>query len=285
MSNANLRKARLAKNDEFYTLYEDIEKEVSHYRDEFKNKTVYCNCDNPYKSNFCKFFLDNFRKLELKRFICTGYNKGGRGYILDTTNPDDYIIGELKGDGDFASDECKKLIEEADIICTNPPFSLLRKYVSTIYEFDKKFLFIGNHNTLSNKGFITLLMDNRLHRGYNRVWDFKKTNGEVARVNTSFWFTNFHKKYTPIELTEKYTPEKYPRYDNYEDAINVDKVCDIPVDYDGIMGVPLSFMHKHDPSQFDIVGNDSLVVNKGTRNFVINGRGIYRRLLIKKHQE
>lgn len=158
MSNANLTKAKLAKNDEFYTLYEDIEKEVSHYIDEFKNKTVYCNCDNPYQSNFCKFFLDNFRKLQLKRLICTGYNKGGRGYILDTTNPDDYIIGELKGDGDFASDECKKLIEEADIVCTNPPFSLLRKYISTIYEFDKKLLFIGNHNTLSGKLIIPLFI-------------------------------------------------------------------------------------------------------------------------------
>ena len=266
-NNSNLHRAKKAKNDEFYTMLSDIENELSHYKDHFKDKVVYCNCDDARESNFVKYFQINFDGLGLKKLIATGYKKDGRGIklVYDSENKD-ASVDELEGDGDFRSEECVKLLDEADIVVSNPPFSLFCEYVAQLVKYDKKFLIIGNMNAITYKEIFPLIKNNKLWLGFGtdswyRVPDdfddrpgVKIEDGKKYFKVKSRWFTNLdHKKrHEFLTLTEKYDTAKYPKYDNY-DAINVDKVNDILKDYDGVIGVPITFLDKYNPEQFEIV--------------------------------
>ena len=274
-NNSNLHKARKARNDEFYTMLSDIENELRHYRDNFRGKVVYCNCDDARESNFFKYFSMNFEFLGLKKLIATGYRKNCRGVKLvydgdrngnRTVDDEEVQVTELEGDGDFRSEECVELLKQADIVVTNPPFSLFREYVAQLVKYDKKFLIIGNMNAITYKEIFPLIKNNKLWLGFGtdswyRVPDdfddrpgVKIEDGKKYFKVKSRWFTNLdHKKrHEKLILTEKYDPAKYPKYDNY-DAINVDKVNDIPKDWDGVMGVPITFLDKYNPEQFEIV--------------------------------
>ncbi|MFA6548444.1 MAG: adenine-specific methyltransferase EcoRI family protein [Candidatus Margulisiibacteriota bacterium] len=307
--NKNLHKASQAKKDEFYTQLFDIEKELKHYKDQFRDKVVYCNCDDPFESSFFKYFAANFNALGLKKLITTSYVKspivGGQLPLFEVeglkpkgkepfkieinkvsdTNADGAvgladvewllrhdanIATPLKGDGDFRSDECLELLKKADIVVTNPPFSLFREYVTQLVKNDKKYVIIGNTNALTYKEIFKLIKDNKLRTGYTNFnvgmffvvpddWEhfhhMDEKGRKIARVSTSCWFTNMevekHKEY--LTLYKKYNPEEYPKYVNY-DAINIDKYTDIPRDYDGAMGVPVTFVDKFNPDQFEIIG-------------------------------
>lgn len=278
--NENLRKANKAKNDEFYTQLSDIEAELQHYEKHFKDKTVYCNCDNPEWSNFWKYFESNFEKLGLKRLIATYYDNDKQVYRTDLINdtkhePHGVWMTKipLKGNGDFRSQECIDILKEADIVVTNPPFSLFREYVGQLIEYGKKFLIIGNMNAITYKDFFPLLKDNKVWLGVSihsgdrefRVpedypleaagFRIDDEGNKYIRVKGVRWFTNLdtlnYNNY--LTLVKHYAPIDYPKYDNY-DAINIDKTKDIPIDYDGVMGVPISFMDKYCPEQFEILG-------------------------------
>ena len=311
--NSRLTDAKRGKNDEFYTQLTDIEKELRHYRKHFKGKTVLCNCDDPFESNFFKYFVLNFNKLELKKLIATCYatspisnqqlslfdvlggNESNKGKpykavvtkVYDATGDGGidmfdvvelFKIGEnklteLKGDGDFRSNECLELLEEADIVVTNPPFSLFREYVATLVEYDKKFIIIGNINAVTYKEFFPLIKYNKVWLGSNMnsgcqkffVPDYyplkaascgiDKDGRRFIKVNGIRWFTNLDikKRHEDLILIRKYNEEDYPKYDNY-DAINVNKVKDIPYDYEGVMGVPITFLDKYNLNQFEILG-------------------------------
>lgn len=273
--NKNLRQAKRAKNDEFYTQLVDIERELKHYKHHFKNKVVYCNCDDPTVSNFFKYFSDNFEHLGLKKVITTCYkskqidmfsqHQDMTGAIVliyeGDKNSNTYVdieeigVKELEGDGDFRSEECKQLLREADIVVTNPPFSLFREYISQLVEYRKQFLVLGNTNALTYKEIFPLIKDNKLWLGVSpRGMDFIKSDGSKTNVNAC-WFTNLEhdKRNQELFLYQRYSPEKYPKYDNY-DAINLDKTVDIPKDYDRYMGVPITFLDKYNPDQFEIIG-------------------------------
>ena len=325
--NANLHQAKDKKNDEFYTQLGDIEKELSHYKECFKGKTVLCNCDNPRVSNFFKFFALKFSELGLKRLITTCYksqdadlfsqNECESAVYLDyygndahpnTTDFSSIKVKTLKGDGDFRSAECIELLKQADIVVTNPPFSLFREYVAQLVKYDKKFVIIGNKNAITYKEIFPLIKDNKLWIGdtpmstdlffsvpkenEKKLLETKKEgsayriiNGKIYGRSQSIWFTNLEtkKRHENLVFYKKYTPEEYPKYDNY-DAINVDKVSDIPEDYNGIMGVPITFLDKYNPEQFDILG-DSRYHDGNTEpndiNF-LNGKELYRRILIRR---
>lgn len=323
--NENLHRAKEAKNDEFYTQYEEIQLELNHYVDKFRGKTVLCNCDDPFESNFCKFFLRNFNYLQLKRLICTSYSTspvigqqltlfddfdeevvGGNGYVMDIGEvpmangrgvSDDDIekllhskksgVKKLTGDGDFRSDECIEYLKQADIVVTNPPFSLFREYVAQLIEYGKQFLIIGNVNAITYKEVFPLIKSNKMWLGcrslnkdmyFNVKSEYQKyllenkkegsaykiVNGVVmGRLASACWYTNLdhNKRHEELILFKKYygNEEDYPKYDNY-DAINVDKVSDIPCDYFEDMGVPITYLDKHNPEQFEIIkfrkGND-----------------------------
>lgn len=318
--NNNLHTAKAAKNDEFYTRLEDIENELKYYKDYFKGKVVYCNCDgflNEEKSNFFVYFSLNYEFLGLKGLICTKYNPNGKGkkyeYYGDLNGnnyPDEEEIcaSELEGDGDFRSEECIELLKKCDIVCTNPPFSLFRQYVAQLFEYKKDFLIIGNMNAISYKEVFPLIKENKLWLGvkslgsdmyFNVPDEYKdelmktKTkgcgwriiDGSVKARVAICWFTNLdHKKrHEELLLYKKYNTEEYPKYDNY-DAIEVGKTKDIPMDYEGIMGIPITFLDKYCPSQFEIVGQ--MMTTKVTKfNFgypYINGKKKYSRILIKR---
>lgn len=303
MANANLSNAKRAKNDEFYTQLLDIENELKHYKSHFAGKVVYCNCDDARKSNFFRFFQKKFNDYGLKKLITTSYNENGHGSVLvyegDTNgngklDDNEVKVSELKGNGDFRSEECIEYLKESDIVVTNPPFSLFRDYIATLVQYDKKFLIIGNPNAITYKEVFPLIKENKLWLGwssfnkgmyfyvpedykYADTYKFEKEiNGrKVMRVSSICWFTNLDhsRRHEDLILYKKYTPEEYPKYDNY-DAIEVSKVCEIPKDYDGIMGVPITFLDKYNPSQFEIVGC--------ANNPIIKGKLIYKRLLIKR---
>lgn len=352
--NSALHRANRAKEDEFYTQLADIEVELRHYRNHFKDKVVFCNCDDPYESNFFKYFAMNFNYLGLKKLIATCYkgspitytqlNMFGNEetvsvfrnekspYKIEITEVVDangdgaidlsdieYLLKnkkntlvQLNGDGDFRSDECIELLKESDIVATNPPFSLFREYVAQLIEYNKKFLIIGNQNAITYKEIFPLLKDNKMWLGF-RCGDMAFTvpeyyeeratrfwvdeNGQKWRsMGNICWFTNLdHKKrHEELELYKKYTPEEYPIYDNY-DAINVDKVASIPEDYYGIMGVPITFLDKFNPDQFEILGmsasagyNEKIVGieflgDKDARP-LINGKNTYARVFIRRKQ-
>ena len=242
MSNANLNAAKKAKNDEFYTMYEDIEAELQHYPGAFQGKTVYCNCDNPERSNFWRYFHENFAALGLKKLVSTHYEKdverNGHPYKMEYEGGDDANITAgvktpLEGNGDFASDECIEILRQADIVVTNPMFSLFREYVNMLEEHNKKFLIIGNKNATTYKEFFPLLKDNKAWIGYSTPSEFDTPEGMTKKINgLCRWFTNLDikKRHEKLILKKKYTPNEFQKYDNY-DAINVDKVADIPCDY------------------------------------------------------
>ena len=306
-----LTKAKNSKKDEFYTQLADIERELKHYKDHFRGKVVLCNCDDPMVSGFCRYFSLNFQKLGLKKLIATCYrsqetsqfsqNDSEQAIWLSYPNSDDDPeFGEifLKGNGDFRSEESINLLRQADIVVTNPPFSLFREYVAQLIEHDKKFLIIGNTNAITYKDIFPLIKDNRLWLGCTNFnvgmffevptdWEHfhhieKDTGKKMARVSTSCWFTNLDiaKRHENILLYRAYTPENYPKYDNY-DAINVDKVSDIPMDYYGAVGVPITFLDKFNPAQFEIIkfrkGNDD-------KDLSVGGKCPYFRIIIKRRQ-
>jgi len=286
--NSNLFNAKKAKKDEFYTQLSDIENELKHYKNQFKDKVVYCNCDDPRVSNFFHYFSFNFEKLGLKKLIATCY-KNQEMDLFSSHNSDQaiYLVYEgdkngnkvpdineigvrnLNGDGDFRSQECIELLKQSDIVVTNPPFSLFREYVGQLMEFDKKFLIIGNQNAITYKEIFKYIQGNKMWLGCSldgrNIWfripdDYEKyhkiENGiKYAFVASTIWFTNLDhdKRNQDIFLHKKYNQEEYPTYDNYN-AINIDKVKDIPCDYEGEMGVPITFLHKYNPNQFEIVG-------------------------------
>ena len=281
-ANANLHKAKDAKNDEFYTQLTDVSKELMHYKEHFKDKIVFCNCDDPTWSAFWKYFHLNFAELGLKKLISTHYDREESTYKMEYTGGDDNNIEvgvktQLEGNGDFRNQECLDLLDECDIVVTNPPFSLFREYVAVLMEHKKKFIILGNPNAVTYKEFFPLLKDNKVWVGAKpwsqemyfgipaeqQEWLVKNKkegsayiikDGEVLGRVATIWFTNLDiiKRHEKLILWKNYTPEEYPKYDNY-DAINVDKVSEIPVDYDGVMGVPITFMDKYNPKQFEIV--------------------------------
>ena len=313
--NNNLHTAKATKNDEFYTQLEDIENELKYYKDYFKGKVVYCNCDgflNKEKSNFFMYFSLNYEFLGLKGLICTKYNPNGKGkkyeYYGDLNGnnyPDEEEIctSELEGDGDFRSEECIELLKKCDIVCTNPPFSLFRQYVAQLFEYKKDFLIIGNVNAISYKEVFPMIKENKMWLGVSITSGDRKfvvpdnyplnaagcgidENGKkYIRVKGVRWFTNLdHKKRNEeLLLYKKYNTEEYPKYDNY-DAIEVGKTKDIPMDYNGIMGVPITFLDKYCPEQFEIVGQ--MMTTKVTEfNFgypYIDGKKKFARVLIKR---
>ena len=310
--NKNLHQAKKSKKDEFYTQITDIEKELYHYNEHFKNKIVYCNCDDPRVSNFFHYFSLKFDILDLNKLITTcyknqnpdlfsqnetekaiylEYKRDKNGKLIpypeymkklsqeclykgekDNPNipaPEDIGIGYLKGDGDFRSNECIELLKQADIVVTNPPFSLFREYVEQLIEYDKKFIIIGHQNAITYKEIFKLIKENKIWLGYGFLGgaghfisptykDYASAGNHkegMIRVSGVHWFTNLrHKKRNEeLILYKKYNPKEYPKYDNY-DAINVNKVSEIPEDYDGVIGVPITFLDKYNPNQFEIIG-------------------------------
>lgn len=274
--NNNLHKAKDSKNDEFYTELTDIEKELRHYKNHFKNKTVFCNCDDPRISNFFHYFSYNFEALGLKKLITTCYKNQDRDLFskhdtesaiyLEYTgdkngdkipNPEEIGIVKLKGDGDFRSAESIELLKQADIVVTNPPFSLFREYIAQLIEYDKKFLIIGNINSLSYREIYKSIKDNKLWIGYNCARHFKRPDGSLFEAARSYWYTNLDiaKRHDDFILYKTYEgfENEYPKYENF-DAINIDRAEFIPVDFKGIMGVPITFLDKYNPEQFEIIG-------------------------------
>ena len=284
----NLQAAKTSKKDEFYTQLGDIERELRYYKSHFKDKVVYCNCDDPRVSNFFHFFSYNFEKLGLKKLIATCYknqdmdlfseNKSEQAIYLiyegdknDNKVPDsnEIAVNNLKGDGDFRSAECIELLKEADIIVTNPPFSLFREYVAQLIEYEKKFIIVGHQNAITYKEIFPLIKDNKMWLGYgfkggaahfiNKHYIDYATAGDhqegMIRVSGVVWFTNLdiNKRHEDLILYKNYSPEKYPTYDNL-DGINVDITKDIPCDFKGNMGVPVTFLDKYNPDQFEIIG-------------------------------
>ena len=260
VKNANLHKAKNAKNDEFYTQLTDVAKELMHYKKHFKDKIVFCNCDDPTWSAFWKYFHLNFAELGLKKLISTHYDREEATYKMEYTGGDDNDIEAgvktpLEGNGDFRNQECLDLLDECDIVVTNPPFSLFREYVAVLMEHEKKFLIIGNKNAITYKEFFPLLKDDEVWIGCTNVKEFLQPDGSIKKFGNIGWFTNLDvaKRHVKLILWKNYTPKEYPTYDNY-DSINVNKVSDIPCDYNGVMGVPITFMDKYNPEQFEIVG-------------------------------
>ena len=287
MANELLVRARREKNGEFYTQLSDIEKELCYYKDHFKGKAVLCNCDDPRVSEFFNYFALNFAHLGLKKLITTCYKNqtpdlfsrhdceravyleytGCRSRYDNVPTAKDIGIKKLKGDGDFRSAECVELLKQADIVVTNPPFSLFREYVAQLIKYDKKFIIIGPKNAITYKEMFGLIKENKVWLGYRNInsdmWfvlpedseDAEKIeNGKKLKHINACWFTNLdiEKRHKNLICYRNYTPERYPTYDNYN-AINVDKVADIPHDYDGIMGVPITFLDKYCPEQFEIL--------------------------------
>ncbi len=321
-TNKNLHKARNEKNDEFYTILSDIERELRHYKDHFKNKVVFCNCDDPRVSNFFHYFTYNFEQLGLKKLITTCYknqnadmfseHKSEKAIYLEYTghkngnsipDPEEIGIQHLGGDGDFRSEECIELLKQSDIVVTNPPFSLFREYVAQLIEYDKKLLIIGSWNAITYKEIFKLIKEDKIWIGINSNRNFSgfivpkhySLHGTEARIdengnrivstNNTCWFTNLdiQKRHDDLILYKTYTKKEFPAYDNY-DAINVDKTKDIPLDYSGEMGVPITFLDKHNPEQFEIIGIDRTLVEEITgkvSRFRIKGKEIYARIVIK----
>ena len=350
MSRSDLLNAKRDKQNEFYTLYEVIQAELNHYEDKFKNKTVFCNCDDPFESNFFRFFVKNFNYLGLKRLICTCYKgspvaftvfdylkddneeplEKSNGYVIDIKEvpmkndrgvTDDDInklllskkrgVKKLKGDGDFRSKECIEYLKLADIVVTNPPFSLFREYVAQLIEYKKKFLIIGNQNALTYKEIFKLIKNNEIWLGSSihsgdrefRIPDDYEVRSKSLRIDDKGyryirvvgvrWWTNldYKERHEDLLLYKTYNEEEYPKYDNY-DAINVDKTELIPKDYDGVMGVPITFMDKYNPEQFEVVALGIVgscdftcekkmeILNNGkpTGKYTINAKGtLYRK--------
>lgn len=250
-NNRNLHKAKKARADEFYTQYADIEKEIQNYN--LDGKKIYCNCDDYRYSNFVKYFKDNFNTLKISYLTASNYDIGECSYKYEYDGTEEKITA-LKGNGDFRSEECVALLKESDIVITNPPFSLFREYITLLMKYDKKFLIIGNQNAITYKDIFPLINENKLWLGMNYCKEFIQQNGEIKNFGNICWFTNISnkKRNTPLDLYKKYSAEEYPTYDNY-DAIDCGKTAEIPMDYDGVIGVPITFLDKYCPEQFDIL--------------------------------
>lgn len=252
-NNDNLHSALKNKNDEFYTFYDDVQKECDHYKDFFNNKIIYLNCDDE-DSNFWKYFINNFANFHLKELWATHLDTA-QSYLLKTNNGTDIIKEYLNGNGDYNSEECLNLLSQCDIVITNPPFSKSKEFISLIVEKNKYFLVIGNENAFSSTLIFPLLKDEKVWTGFNKVKKFFTPNNETKTFGNILWFTNIpiEKEIPLIKCTKHYNANKYLTYNNFE-AINVDAINDIPDDYFGIMGVPISYVGKHNPSQFEILG-------------------------------
>jgi len=343
MGNENLHKASVAKKDEFYTQLPDIERELNHYKEHLKGKVIFCNCDDPYESNFFKYFALRFKSFGLKKLIATCYagspiantqlslfadeseenkttrmphkieiteipdiNQDGAVDLADVRlllGSDKNHLTRLKGDGDFRSEEIIELLKQSDIVVTNPPFSLFREYVAQLVEYKKKFLIIGNQNALTYKEIFSLFKENKIWLGKSihsgdrefRVPDYYPLeaagyrvdeNGiKYIRVKGVRWFTNldYKERHEDLILYKKYNKKDYPKYDNY-DAINVDSTKDIPCDYDGVMGVPITFLDKYNPEQFEIIGQMATTkIDEFNYGYpYVKGKKVYARILIKR---
>lgn len=318
INNSNLYKARKVKNDEFYTMIDTVEKELVHYKKHLKNKIVLCNCDDPKSSAFWKYLHLNFSEFGLKKLVSTYYNENGVAFKTEYTGGDDNDIEkgvktQLNGNGDFRSEECLNILDKCDVVITNPPFSLFRDFVDVLMRYKKKFLVLGNMNAVCYKQIFPFIKNNLLWFGVSihssganfyipndyplnkKNWGKDETGRIFVKLGMVRWFTNL--SYDPqlrlnLRLSKRYTPEKYPKYDNYN-AINVNKVTEIPVDYDGVMGVPITFMDKYNPEQFEILGvtaawDKSTEIQsirlpyKGPMNASVNGKQLYKRILIRK---
>ncbi len=342
MANKTLQAAKTAKKDEFYTQLPDIENELKHYKDQFRGKIVYCNCDDPFESNFFKYFASNFNYLGLKKLITTSYSgspitgtqlsllemkglnpKGKQPFKIEINEvPDstgegavdisdvEYLLKHdkntstpLKGSGDFRSLECIELLKQSDIVCTNPPFSLFREYVAQLIEHKKKFLIIGSLNAITYKECFKLIKDDKMwlgvsiHSGDREFqvpedyplnaagYRVDKEGKKFIRVKGVRWFTNldYEERHEDLSLYKKFTPEEYPKYDNY-DAINVNKTSEIPMDYKSVMGVPITFLDKYNPEQFEILGNLGSYAPDGyslSSKIYIDGNKMFKRILIR----
>ncbi|MBR6712101.1 MAG: adenine-specific methyltransferase EcoRI family protein [Selenomonadaceae bacterium] len=346
VGNKNLNAAARAKKDKFYTQLEDIENELRHYRDFFAGKVVFCNCDAPFESNFFKYFAAKFNDLELKKLICTSYADspivGGEislfdsnktAYMVEVTELRDwngdggedlddvkfaiehgiYNVMTLKGDlnycaGDFRSAELVNLLRQADVVVTNPPFSVFREFVAQLIEYDKKFLILGNKNAITYKEIFPLIKDNKMWTGFTSwsggMWFISDHEGYYDEIRDgvymknvpSIWYTNIEtpKRYWELDLWKEYSPDEYPRYDNY-DAIEVSKTDHIPCDYFGVMGVPITFLDKYCPNQFEIIGateSEGAGFSNGLwhedsqyRQATIGGKKVYKRLFIRRRRD
>lgn len=345
MARNELIKAREAKKDEFYTQLPDIEKELRYYTEHFRDKVVFCNCDDPYESNFFKYFALNFNRLQLKKLIATCYNGSpvsGNELLLDfgdtVDDPkkiaykveisevndvngdgainlsdiqylmqnDKNIISILKENGDFRSSECIELLKQSDIVVTNPPFSLFREYLAQLEKYDKQFLIIGNVNAITYKDSFSLIKSGKMWLGASihsgdrefQVPDSYPLNASGSRIDEHGrkfirvkgvrWFTNmdYKERHEDLILYKNYTPDEYPYYDNYN-IINVDKTSDVPCDYDGVMGVPITFLDKYNPDQFEILGiaNSARFIGDIPCLTIIDEKRIYNRILIRKKQK
>ncbi len=327
--NKSLHEANKAKEDEFYTELSDIENELKHYKEHFRGKTVLCNCDDPRVSNFFHYFSYNFEKLGLKRLITTCYKNQNRDlfstndseraiwleYFGDRNgnlvpDPEEIGINYFNGDGDFRSPECIELLKQADIVVTNPPFSLFREYVAQLMKYEKKFVIIGNQNAITYKEIFPYIKENKMWLGSTlsfakfRVPDYyepratrfwiDETGQKWRSLGNICWFTNLDiaKRHEDMILYKKYNSEEYPKYDNYN-AIEVGKVAEIPMDYDGVMGVPITFMDKHNPKQFDIIGmgedngsgHSGGVWNGGSKSCLVNGKAAFKRIFIRRRPQ
>ena len=321
MGSKNQQEAKKNKKDEFYTQLPDIEHELNHYREHLKGKVIFCNCDDPELSNFWKFFHLNFEKLGIKKLISTHFVyedifQKGETYKLEYEggNDSDIMVGVktiLIENGDFRSKECVEILEKSDIVITNPPFSLFREYVGQLVEHKKKFVIIGHQNAITYKEVFKLIKENKIWLGYgfnggaahfiNKHYEDYATAGNhkegMIRVSGVVWFTNLDisKRNEDLILYKKYNKKDYPKYDNYK-AINVDVTKEIPVDYDGVMGVPITFLDKYNPEQFEIIGlaasagydYEIIGLEKNPKfkdaRTLINGKNTYARILIKKKE-
>ena len=322
-ANLNLRKASTAKKDEFYTQLSDIESELKHYKKHFVDKVVYCNCDDPRVSNFFHYFSHNFEKLGLKKLITTCYksqsmdlfseNKSEEAIYLEyegdkngnmVPDPDEIGIKKLKSDGDFRSKESIALLTQADIVVTNPPFSLFREYVAQLIEYDKKFIIVGHQNAISYKEIFKLIKEDKMWLGYgfkggaahfiNKHYEDYATAGNhqegMIRVSGVTWFTNLDisKRHEDLILYKNYNPKEYPKFDHF-DAIYIDKTNEIAIDYKGAIGVPITFLNKYSPEQFEIIDglNRYSILDgptpetQGKYLSQVNGNPIYVRIVIK----
>jgi len=309
---ANLLAARINKNDEFYTSYNDIEKELIKYKQHFKDKIIYCNCDDPTWSQFYTYLKNAFEHYKYSKLVTTHYVAGGVSFMREF-NGSQEIDTQLTGDGDFRSEECKAILDQVDIVITNPPFSLFREFVALLQEKQKQFLIIGNNNAITYKDCFKLIKDNkmwlgvnnnktmefRLHNSYLK-WSRMDTQGnKYGNVPSISWFTNLthNKRNQPIDLYKNYSPTEYPKYDNY-DAIEVSKTINIPQDYTRMMGVPITFLDKYCPTQFEIIGSfnggiqgeelgaikSEIIQKEGLKLWngpIVNKKALYFRVIIK----
>lgn len=322
MDNKQLKIAQKQKKDDFYTQITDIEKELKFYKGYFKGATIFCNCDDPETSNFWKYFELNFEAFGLRKLISTHFDATKPSYKLELMadiDGDGRITGKdilktpLKQNGDFRSPECIEILKEADIVITNPPFSLFREYVAQLIEYNKKFIIIGNVNAITYKEIFPLIQNNQLWLGASihsgdrefRVaddypleasgWRIDENGNKYIRVKGVRWYSNldYEQRYEDIPLFRTYTEKDYNRFDNY-DAINIEKVADIPVDYYGVMGVPITFLDRYNPKQFEIVGRaDANIAGEDNKYYIagykdkggaplVNGKFVYKRILIRR---